>query len=398
MRRRVAALLLGAVVASSSAQTPRTVEFQPQEGARLKAWVASELPSSAPESASVLEAPKFSFALQDAKPEDRLLVWDEISGNAHSLAVKELKSPWPLKPESFGFAAKVEVRVEYKGRPVETAQVEIDDGGREQTQLIDSSSKGIAEFWFVRLGEAKVTVRYRSEGAEADPSVHRFEVLRERKDAVPALVCSLPNPTQVIGSEGALDANGRTGPAPAGELRVNPWGNAAAFLIALALAVAVGYGLYRWLQKNRDTVEKKLSDLGVEIPGKPEDDPAPTLEPIRPQPPPKIELADAEPTPAPSSASSQGPARLIDSSGDAFALEASKVVVGRDAGVDLMIAEESSVSRRHAEIRVEGGRVFVQDLSSTNGTFVNGVRVAQEVELKPGDELLFGAAKFRFKR
>lgn len=72
--------------------------------------------------------PGFSFALQDVKPEDRLLVWDEISGNAHSLAVKELKSPWPLKPESFGFAAKVEVRVEYKGRPVETAQVEIDDG------------------------------------------------------------------------------------------------------------------------------------------------------------------------------------------------------------------------------------------------------------------------------
>ncbi len=72
--------------------------------------------------------------------------------------------------------------------------------------------------------------------------------------------------------------------------------------------------------------------------------------------------------------------------------------MGRDAGVDLMIADESSVSRRHAEIRVEGSRVFVQDLGSTNGTFVNGVRVAQEVELKPGDELLFGAAKFRFQR
>ncbi|KXK16905.1 MAG: hypothetical protein UZ18_ATM001001193, partial [Armatimonadetes bacterium OLB18] len=345
---------MGAVVASSSAQTPRTVEFQPQEGARLKAWVASELPSSAPESASVLEAPRFSFALQDAKPEDRLLVWDEISGNAHSLAVKELKSPWSLKPESFGFAAKVEVRVEYKGRPVETAQVEIDDGGREQTQLIDSSSKGIAEFWFVRLGEAKVTVRYRSEGAEADPSVHRFEVLRERKDAVPTLVCSLPNPTQVIGSEGALDANGRTGPAPAGELRVNPWGNAAAFLIALALAVAVGYGLYRWLQKNRDTVEKKLSDLGVEIPGKPEDDPAPPFAPdparsASSQNRTRRRRANVGPKPSLLPHGLARPHRLLGPMHSPS--KPSKVVVGRDAGVDLMIADESSVSRRHAEIR-----------------------------------------------
>lgn len=389
---------MGAVVASSSAQTPRTVEFQPQEGARLKAWVASELPSSAPAAITELEAPKFSFTLKDAKPEDRLIVWDESSGNALSLAVKELKSPWPLKPESFRFAAKVQVRVEFKGRPVETAQVEIEDPGRKQTQLIDSSSNGVAEFWLVQLGEAKVTVRYRSDGAEADPSVHRFEVLRERKDAVPVLVCSLPNPTQVVGSEGARDANGRASPAPEGELRVNPWGRAAAFLLALAVAVALGYGLYRWLQKNRDTVEKKLSDLGVEIPGKPEDDPAPTLDPIRPQPPPKIELSDAEPMPASSLTAPSGVARLVDPSGDAFPLESGKVVVGRDSGVDLMIADESSVSRRHAELRVEEGRVFLQDLGSTNGTFVNGARIAREVELRSGDEVQFGGAKFRFQR
>jgi S1-C subfamily serine protease len=48
------------------------------------------------------------------------------------------------------------------------------------------------------------------------------------------------------------------------------------------------------------------------------------------------------------------------------------------------------VSTKHAEIRVVDGRCTLRDLGSTNGTFVNGVRIADEFELHPGDRVSFG--------
>ncbi|BAN25477.1 putative forkhead-associated protein [Caballeronia insecticola] len=56
------------------------------------------------------------------------------------------------------------------------------------------------------------------------------------------------------------------------------------------------------------------------------------------------------------------------------------------------------VSRRHAHVFVKGGAPFVEDLGSTNGTFVNGERLgASAVELKNGDTLAFGGTHFAYK-
>lgn len=51
--------------------------------------------------------------------------------------------------------------------------------------------------------------------------------------------------------------------------------------------------------------------------------------------------------------------------------------------------DDITVSRHHAAFRVEGGRLFLEDLGSTNGTYVNG-RLADAVELNPGDEVIIG--------
>jgi hypothetical protein len=56
-----------------------------------------------------------------------------------------------------------------------------------------------------------------------------------------------------------------------------------------------------------------------------------------------------------------------------------------------MVLVEEMVSRRHAHIEMKGGVVHVEDLGSTNGTFVNGERV-QKASLTEGDRLLIGTS------
>ncbi|WP_437683145.1 sigma 54-interacting transcriptional regulator [Sorangium sp. So ce131] len=64
------------------------------------------------------------------------------------------------------------------------------------------------------------------------------------------------------------------------------------------------------------------------------------------------------------------------------------VVIGRDPSADVAIPERS-LSRRHARFTFQRGDVLVEDLGSTNGTFLGGQRVEQGI-LKPGDEVVLG--------
>ena len=70
-------------------------------------------------------------------------------------------------------------------------------------------------------------------------------------------------------------------------------------------------------------------------------------------------------------------------------------VVGRGAEADLRLPD-TGVSRAHAEVHLEGDRVRVVDLASTNGTLVNGRRVA-EAELSDGDRLDIGATALIYR-
>jgi FHA domain/Domain of unknown function (DUF1707) len=70
------------------------------------------------------------------------------------------------------------------------------------------------------------------------------------------------------------------------------------------------------------------------------------------------------------------------------------VTLGRSRECDCVLAEPS-VSRRHAELRHEGGRWMLRDLGSRNGTRVNGARLLDETEVGPGDRVSFGDARFR---
>jgi diguanylate cyclase (GGDEF)-like protein len=75
-------------------------------------------------------------------------------------------------------------------------------------------------------------------------------------------------------------------------------------------------------------------------------------------------------------------------------LEEKQYSIGRadDCGI---VLSSKDVSRRHAVITNEGSQYFVEDLDSTNGTFVNGQRVTKAA-LQPGDEISVGDYTFCF--
>ena len=76
-------------------------------------------------------------------------------------------------------------------------------------------------------------------------------------------------------------------------------------------------------------------------------------------------------------------------------LDRPRVVLGRDPKCDECL-DSLLISRRNTELSSDGGRVFVQDLGSSNGTWVNGERITARAELKPGDRLAIGPFHFDF--
>mgnify|MGYP006278237683 CR=1 FL=1 len=85
--------------------------------------------------------------------------------------------------------------------------------------------------------------------------------------------------------------------------------------------------------------------------------------------------------------------------GRSFAVPGPLVTVGRSAACDIPIRDQS-VSRIHMRIRAGGGRWFVQDLWSRNGTQVHGKRIAPgiEVAVREGDRIAMGATTFFLDR
>jgi predicted component of type VI protein secretion system len=66
------------------------------------------------------------------------------------------------------------------------------------------------------------------------------------------------------------------------------------------------------------------------------------------------------------------------------------VDVGREPSLPLHLDEDSQVSRRHARFSAQGGSVAVEDLGSTNGTYVNEQPINSPRSLNPGDKVRVG--------
>jgi predicted component of type VI protein secretion system len=68
-----------------------------------------------------------------------------------------------------------------------------------------------------------------------------------------------------------------------------------------------------------------------------------------------------------------------------------EVILGRDHASADLVLEDPGVSRRHARLIPENGGLVLEDLGSSNGTYVNGQQISGAVELGAGEEIQIGA-------
>jgi hypothetical protein len=83
--------------------------------------------------------------------------------------------------------------------------------------------------------------------------------------------------------------------------------------------------------------------------------------------------------------------------GEEYELDASPLTIGRGGQNDVMVAADEFASARHARVEPRRDGVWVHDLGSTNGTYVNGIRIDRPRRLATGDVVRVGETELRFE-
>ncbi len=83
--------------------------------------------------------------------------------------------------------------------------------------------------------------------------------------------------------------------------------------------------------------------------------------------------------------------------GDAFAIDSHPLTIGRGSNNDIALPADEYASTRHVRFEPRRDGVWIEDIGSTNGTFVNGIRLTRERRLAPGDVVRIGETDLRFE-
>jgi FHA domain len=83
--------------------------------------------------------------------------------------------------------------------------------------------------------------------------------------------------------------------------------------------------------------------------------------------------------------------------GEVVTIDSHALRVGRGADNDLSVDGDEFASSHHARFEPRRDGVYVEDVGSTNGTFVNGIRLTRERRLAPGDVVRIGETDLRFE-
>jgi hypothetical protein len=85
------------------------------------------------------------------------------------------------------------------------------------------------------------------------------------------------------------------------------------------------------------------------------------------------------------------------SEGDEWELDSSALTVGRSSHNDLQLERDEYASSAHARIEPRRDGVWVEDVGSTNGTYLNGIRLTRAKRLTPGDIVRIGETELRYE-
>jgi len=347
--------------------------------------------------------------VKDAVPKGTLLyVLNAKTGNQ---AVKPIEGKGAiavdLKASDFNRVRRVRVSItEAKsGSPAAAAIVKLTDSGKKsQEKLLDPSSGGTVEFNDVAEGTASVTVLY----GDDKKSSQDVEIAIGREDPILKLDIPIAGEIETIApaqsespdKSGGSDQSDRGLPYKG----VDPITG----LIGAILLIAIVYVAARMLGNRGAGAKSVLKKLGVEV-----QDDQPLVEPAPPAPP-------VDPTVCPfcgrkkdasggCACSVTGAATAVTTAsgprlvaiqgprmGQVYDIEVGETTIGREESNSVAFPDDSTVSRRHARLVSDGGAFTIHDEGSSNGTFVNGVKVTEQA-LNPGDEIQIGTTKLRFE-
>ena len=82
---------------------------------------------------------------------------------------------------------------------------------------------------------------------------------------------------------------------------------------------------------------------------------------------------------------------------DELMLDSAALLLGRGSGNDVNLARDEYASSNHARVEPRRDGVWVEDVGSTNGTYLNGIRLTNAKRLAPGDILRVGETELRYE-
>ena len=80
-----------------------------------------------------------------------------------------------------------------------------------------------------------------------------------------------------------------------------------------------------------------------------------------------------------------------------FTIRDGATSIGRSSASDIVLKNDDYASGRHARLTRHGGLLYVEDMGSTNGTFVNGRKAVGATPLRHGDIVRIGSTTFRYE-
>jgi hypothetical protein len=83
--------------------------------------------------------------------------------------------------------------------------------------------------------------------------------------------------------------------------------------------------------------------------------------------------------------------------GDKLTLNSSALLLGRGSENDVNLARDEYASSKHLRVEPRRDGVWVEDIGSTNGTYLNGIRLTRPKKLAPGDVVRVGETELRYE-
>jgi hypothetical protein len=396
----VTALLFAATALFAQEAKTIKIEFA-GEGTR-EVWIQDKgSEGTLPERTSVSGKAVEIEAPADGKGKT-VFVHDATTGNVATKPLDQVvkAGTWSVKPADETHTFTLVFMIAHEGEPISAALVRLKAGDETRETLLTAKDEGMAAFFVVPYGDVEVTIDYESDGEDKTLPAQVFEAKAGMATVAP-FVITIDDDVETIAPK-KEDEKEKEQAAGAPEKKEdeppksNPVSTAINMLIGLLVIGGVSYAIWRYVQANPDKAADALRKGGAQVPGDPQ---GPTASPKKAGPPQQIILGDAAPMPTEPIAAA-GPVvknpRLVKADGSLYILQEGEQTVGREGG-QLNLAGESSVSRSHAKLTRTGDDVTVEDLGSTNGTFVNGQRVGAPTPIRAGDSLQFGAVQYRYE-